>query len=222
MSLPSNTMTTMVQQLASADRLLIVAAAGLSISEHLPNNPYHNRAHFKHHYPKVAEYGYNTCYETMGIARDPHVPETVKKAFAARHFLNMRYDFPPTDGYHWLKQLATTFRTEDTFCWTSNVDGCFERAGFDRDRIYQTQGEMKHWQCADATGCGHVWEVEAQMREVTPTLTRTLASTPTPRCLIVTLLCLTERWSSSLRMACCMTPAWLVGTLARNAAVKPS
>ena len=30
------------RQIASADRLLIVAAAGLSISDTLPNNPYHN------------------------------------------------------------------------------------------------------------------------------------------------------------------------------------
>lgn len=149
-----------------ADRLLITAAAGLSISEHLPNNPYHNPADFKVHYPEVTKYGYRTAYETMSLSRDDSVPEEVKKAFAARHFLNMRYDFPPTEGYKWLFELAKTFSKEAVFCWTSNVDGCFERAGFDRGNIYMTQGEMKHWQCANATECGHIWECESQMRKI--------------------------------------------------------
>ena len=162
----ANSTEQLLQDIADADRLLITAAAGLSISEHLPNNPYHNPDHFKKQYPKVAEYGYNTCYETMGISRDKSVPEEVKKAFTARHFLNMRYDYPPTEGYEWLLELGKTFAPKEIFCWTSNVDGCFERAGFDPQSIYQTQGEMKHWQCADATGCGHVWECEEQVRKI--------------------------------------------------------
>lgn len=47
--------------------------------------------------------------------------------------------------------------------WTSNVDGCFERSGFDAGRVYQTQGEMSRYQCARA-GCGNVWQCEAQLR----------------------------------------------------------
>merc|ERR1712159_618285 len=78
----------------------------------------------------------------------------------------MRFRFPPTKGYEWLLQLASTFKQEDTFCWTSNVDGCFERSGFDPERVYTTQGEMNRYQCADARGCGHVWDCAAQMREV--------------------------------------------------------
>lgn len=154
----------LLQSIATADRLLIVAAAGLSISEHLPNNPYHDPKSFAHHYPQVAKYGYRTTYETMGMGNE--VPMEVRRPFTARHFLNMRYDFPPTEGYSWLLELAKTFNKEDTFCWTSNVDGCFERSGFDRNRVYTTQGEMKYFQCADALGCGHVWECEQQMRDV--------------------------------------------------------
>ncbi len=43
--------------IASVDRLLIVAAAGLSISTTLPNNVYHSARDFAHHYPTVASYG---------------------------------------------------------------------------------------------------------------------------------------------------------------------
>merc|ERR1712188_23634 len=99
--------------IASADRLLIVAAAGLSIHDTLPNNPYHNADHFAHHYPQIKKYGYSTCYETMGIGRDPSVPDEVKRPFTAQHFLNMRYRFPPTPAYQWLKVLSDSFAEED-------------------------------------------------------------------------------------------------------------
>ena len=56
-----------------------------------------------------------------------------------RHFLNMRFNFPPTPAYHWLRQLADTFDAVDVFAWTSNVDACFARSGFDPDRVYTTQ-----------------------------------------------------------------------------------
>lgn len=77
--------------IAGADRLLIVAAAGLSISDTLPNNPYHNASDFALHYPAVAEYGYRTSYDAMGLSRDQSVPREVRVAHMAEHFLNMRF-----------------------------------------------------------------------------------------------------------------------------------
>ena len=160
----------LLEGIGSADRLLIVAAAGLSISDDQPNNPYHDPKSFALHYPQLAKYGYRTSYQGMGLGSDDRVPTGVKKAYTARHFLNMRFNFPvrahvsrtigslmwvqPTRGYNWLLDLADTFDKPDVFCWTSNVDGCFERAGFDPDKIYTTQGEMNRYQCADARGCG--------------------------------------------------------------------
>merc|ERR1719450_1625478 len=152
-------------QLASADRLLIVAAAGLSISDSLPNNPYHSKKDFLFHYPAVAKWGYRTSYDTMSLSRDPRVPEAVKRAHIAQHFLNMRFNFPPTPAYDWLKQLASTFKAEDVFAWTSNVDGCFQRSGFDPARVYTTQGEMDKYQCA-RPGCGHVWNCVDQLKQI--------------------------------------------------------
>jgi len=51
----------------------------------------------------------------------------------------MRFNFPPTPAYQWLRQLADTFGADDVFTWTSNVDACFARSGFDPDRVYTTQ-----------------------------------------------------------------------------------
>lgn len=151
--------------IADADRVLIVAAAGLSISDTLPNNVYHSAADFAHHYPQTVKYGYRTGYQAMGLSGDPDVPEAVKQAHMAKHFLNMRYNFPPTDAYHQLKRFADTFAKEDVFVWTSNVDGCFERAGFDPARVYTCQGEMNKLQCANSD-CGHIWDCTEQLKQI--------------------------------------------------------
>ena len=126
-------------------------------------------AHALHHdpptsYPVLAnEYGYRTCYETMSLSSDPSVPSMVKESFRAKHFLNMRFRFPPTPAYTWLLELAHSFGVDQTFVWTSNVDGCFERAGFDKNRVYTTQGEMNKYQCQN---CNNVWPCEAQLRAI--------------------------------------------------------
>eukprot|EP00613_Pedinella_sp_CCMP2098_P052205 CAMPEP_0171887950 /NCGR_PEP_ID=MMETSP0992-20121227/42731_1 /TAXON_ID=483369 /ORGANISM="non described non described, Strain CCMP2098" /LENGTH=613 /DNA_ID=CAMNT_0012514757 /DNA_START=72 /DNA_END=1913 /DNA_ORIENTATION=+ len=155
------------RDIAGADHLLIVAAAGLSISLDLPNNPYHSQADFARHYPVAASYGYRDGFEAMRLAADERLPPGARLAHTAKHFLNMRYRFPPTQGYALLRQLADSFGpSENTFVWTSNVDGCFERSGFDAARVYQAQGEMSRYQCARPTCQGHVWECEAQLRAV--------------------------------------------------------
>ena len=69
--------------LANSDRLLIVAAAGLSISDTLPNNPYHSPADFARHYPACARFGYRTSYHAMGLGRDERVPAGVRLACTA-------------------------------------------------------------------------------------------------------------------------------------------
>eukprot|EP00039_Didymoeca_costata_P031598 m.35594 g.35594 ORF g.35594 m.35594 type:complete len:355 (+) comp8905_c0_seq2:238-1302(+) len=152
-----------------ADRVLIVAAAGLSIHDTLPNNPYHNPKDFAYQYPRLTEYGYRTAYETMGLAGDESVPQGVRVAFMAKHFLNMRRRYPPTDGYSNLLEMTKHLPKENVFCWTSNVDGCFERSGFDPEQIYTSQGDMKRLQCKGKggnPGCGNVWDATEQLEKV--------------------------------------------------------
>jgi NAD-dependent SIR2 family protein deacetylase len=153
-------------ELAACDKLLIVAAAGLSISTDLPNNPYHSSRDFQYHYPLLVKAGYQTSYHAMGVSRDPRVPESVKVGYLVQHFLNMRFRFPPTPAYAWLKHLAVSFENRDpdaVFCWTSNVDGCFERAGFDPGRVWTTQGDMTNYQCLR---CKNVWNCAAELRNM--------------------------------------------------------
>lgn len=159
----NNDLERITAEIAACDRLLIVAAAGLSINDIEPNNPYHSADDFARHYPAATRYGYRTAYEAMTIGFDARVPVGVRLAHMANHFLNMRFRFPPTRGYEMLRRIAGSFADGDVFCWTSNVDGCFERAGFDATRIYQCQGEMRRLQCSQ---CSNVWDCVEQLRAI--------------------------------------------------------
>jgi len=58
-----------IRAIAGCDKLLIVAAAGLSISLDQPNNPYHAANDFALHYPAATRYGYRTAYHCNGPVR---------------------------------------------------------------------------------------------------------------------------------------------------------
>ncbi|WP_373724927.1 NAD-dependent deacetylase [Bacteroides heparinolyticus] len=68
-----------------------------------------------------------------------------KWAFWSRHIFLNRYQNPPKPVYPNLLQLV---RDKDYFVLTTNVDHCFLKAGFDKERLFYTQGDMGLWQCS--------------------------------------------------------------------------
>ena len=120
------------------------------------NNPY-PRVDFKHHYPAVARYGYGVVRPWGSAATSG--ARAVRVAHMAQHFLNMRLRFLPTDGYAHLRALASSFGDDNTFVWTSNVDGAFERAGFPPRP--STRRRARCAGCSARPGCGHVWDCAA-------------------------------------------------------------
>ena len=56
-----------------------------------------------------------------------------------------RYMDPPTDLY---KQLFQLVENKDYFVLTTNVDHCFQKAGFDKNRMFYTQGDYGLFQCS--------------------------------------------------------------------------
>lgn len=53
--------------------------------------------------------------------------------------------FEPHQGYYDLKKLIDG---KDSFVVTSNVDGHFERSGYDANKIYEIHGNLKYIQCS--------------------------------------------------------------------------
>ena len=66
-------------------------------------------------------------------------------AYWSRHIYWNRYDQPVGEPYRLLLELL---RDKAYFVITSNVDHCFQNAGFDKARLFYTQGDYGLWQCS--------------------------------------------------------------------------
>ena len=59
-------------------------------------------------------------------------------AFWSRYIWINRYMNPPKPVY---EKLHTILKGKDYFVLTTNVDHCFQEAGFDKHRLFYTQGD---------------------------------------------------------------------------------
>ncbi len=68
-------------------------------------------------------------------------------AWWSRHIYYNRYVDAPEPVYRTLWQLV---KDRDYFVLTTNVDHQFQKAGFDKNRLFYTQGDYGLWQCSRA------------------------------------------------------------------------
>jgi len=66
------------------------------------------------------------------------------------------------------------------FVSTSNVDGQFQKAGFDEKRIVEVHGSIHHLQCSQPC-CEKIWEAGAEKVEVDPERFEALGTLPVCR-----------------------------------------
>lgn len=66
-------------------------------------------------------------------------------AYWSRHIYYNRYIDAPKDTYQKLLQLV---KDKDYFVLTTNVDHQFQKAGFDKKRLFYSQGDYGLWQCS--------------------------------------------------------------------------
>ena len=67
-------------------------------------------------------------------------------AYWSRYIMINRYMDAPESVYEKLLQLL---ENKDYFVITTNVDHCFQKAGFDKARLYYTQGDYGLFQCSE-------------------------------------------------------------------------
>lgn len=77
-------------------------------------------------------------------------------AFWSRYVMCNRYEPAPKPVYD---QLLALVRGRDYFVITTNVDHCFQRAGFDKQRLFYTQGDYGLFQCSRPC-CQQTWDNE--------------------------------------------------------------
>ncbi len=83
-------------------------------------------------------------------------------AYWSRYIFINRYQDAPKPVYDDLLKLV---QDKDYFVITTNVDHCFQKAGFDKKRLFYTQGDYGLFQCSEPC-CLETFDNEAVIREM--------------------------------------------------------
>lgn len=162
--------------LLDADGLLVAAGAGMGVDSGLPD--FRGNSGFWRAYPPL---------ERLGLAfHDMACPDTFE--LDARlawgfygHRLALYRATIPHDGFRLLRAIGARMR-HGSFVFTSNVDGQFQRAGFDPGAIVECHGSIHHLQCTRPC-CDAIWPADAVVPEVDMDACRMLSALPhCPRC----------------------------------------
>lgn len=129
------------REIDAADAILIGAGAGMSTSAGMAYSGERFEKHFSDFHQK---YGITDMYS--GGFYPFETPEEYW-AWWSRHILLNRYDPAPGKPYTALLSLV---KSRDHFVLTTNVDHQFQLAGFDKKRLFYTQGDYGLWQCSKA------------------------------------------------------------------------
>lgn len=125
--------------LGETDAIVIGAGAGLSTSAGLT----YDGERFEQNFGDFAKkYGIRDIY-SGGFYPFPTLEEYW--AWWSRHIMVNRYKDAPKPVYQDLLALAAD---KDYFVLTTNVDHCFQKAGFDKKRLFYTQGDYGLFQCS--------------------------------------------------------------------------
>ena len=126
-------------ELNQADAVVIGAGSGLSAAAGFT---YNGDRFLKYFGDFAKKYGIRDMY-SGGFYPYPSPEEYW--AWWSRHIYYNRYVDPPVPVYEKLLELV---KDQDYFVLTTNVDHCFQKAGFDKKRLFYTQGDYGLWQCA--------------------------------------------------------------------------
>jgi len=129
------------QVLGAADALLVTAGAGIGVDSGLPD--FRGDKGFWKAYPVAAKLGLS-FYDLANPAWFHRGPGLAWAFYG--HRLNLYRSTSPHRGFHILLELSAR-KSCGHFVFTSNVDGQFQKAGFDENRIVECHGSIHWFQC---------------------------------------------------------------------------
>ncbi len=121
------------EALKKADAIVIGAGAGLSTSAGFTYSGERFKKYFSDFEKK---YGFHDMYS--GGFHVMQLEPEISWAFWARNIYINRYMDAPKPVY---KNILDLVKDKDYFVLTTNVDHCFQKAGFDKTRLFYTQGD---------------------------------------------------------------------------------
>ncbi|MBD5082999.1 MAG: Sir2 silent information regulator family NAD-dependent deacetylase [Clostridiales bacterium] len=126
--------------LDECNAVVIGAGAGLSTAAGFV---YNGERFDKYFSDFKAKYGFDDMYYGGFY---PYKTQEEFWAYWSRYIYINRYMDVPSDLYIKLFDLV---KDKDYFVITTNVDHCFQRAGFDKKRLFYTQGDYGLFQCSE-------------------------------------------------------------------------
>ena len=142
------------QIISEAKTVVIGAGSGLSTSAGFT---YSGERFEKYFSDFAVKYGFQDMY-SGGFA--PFASLEERWAYWSRYIMINRYMDPPKPVYN---NILSLVRNKDYFVLTTNVDHCFQKAGFDKKRLFYTQGDYGLFQCSEP--CHHkTYDNEKQIR----------------------------------------------------------
>ena len=142
--------------LQDCDAVVIGAGAGLSTSAGF----IYTGERFEKYFSDFAQkYGIQDMY-SGGFY--PFASPEEHWAYWSRYIYINRYLDAPKPVY---EDLLNLVRDKDYFVITTNVDHCFQKAGFDKKRLFYTQGDYGLFQCSEPC-CQETFDNEAMIREM--------------------------------------------------------
>ena len=150
----SDKLSRLKDKIATADAIVIGAGAGLSASAGFDYSGERFEKYFADFHKK---YGITDMY-SGGF----YPYETLNEYWAwwSRHILVNRYNAPVGKPY---SDLLKAVSDKDYFVLTTNVDHRFQLAGFDKKRLFYTQGDYGLWQCSEPC-CNETFDNENAVR----------------------------------------------------------
>lgn len=155
-----------------AEAFIITAGAGMGVDSGLPD--FRGERGFWKAYPAYAKLGlsFEECATPMHFIKNPN--------FAwgfYGHRTNLYRNIIPHEGFQIIKNWAV-HNQADYFVATSNVDGQFQKAGYDEERIHEVHGSI-HWMQCQSRCTNSIWRNEA-LFTIDETTMR--ADDPLPQC----------------------------------------
>ena len=125
----------------NANYILIGAGSGLSTAAGLK---YEGKSFEKNYKEFIEKYNFKDLYSAS--FHNFNTQEEKWAFFAKMIYLN-RFNKEPLKLY---KSLFSLIKEKDYFVITTNVDGQFEKAGFEKERVFEIQGDYAYLQCENA------------------------------------------------------------------------
>jgi NAD-dependent SIR2 family protein deacetylase len=154
-----------------SDAILIGAGAGMGVDSGLPD--FRGDKGFWTAYPPFKGKRFAEISNPVWFNRDP------KLAWGFfGHRLNLYRETQPHQGFQILRRFIDS-KSLGGFVFTSNVDGHFQRAGFDEQQVLECHGSLSHLQCT--TPCSRqLWSSDEVVMNVD--MDTIHATSDLPRC----------------------------------------